>query len=312
MVVNVPYVCRTQRAALLLFLSTQHFLFGACAMINGQKLVVVMPAYNAEQTLLQTYRDLPLEIIDEVILVDDFSRDATIGVARDLGIRTIIRHNANLGYGGNQKTCYTAALEAGADIVVMVHPDYQYSPKLCGAIAWMIASGEYEMVLASRILGGGALKGGMPIWKYIANRFLTAFENVFLGVKLSEYHTGYRAFTREVLSTLPLHEDSDDFVFDNQITAQAAAFGFKIGEISCPTRYMPEASSINFQRSVKYGFGVLGTSLLYFLHRLGLYHAPIFRPTGRRLEIGTSNQRGELINRKSTRLNSSHQLISYA
>ena len=174
-------------------------------MIDGKKLVVVMPAYNAEQTLVQTYNDLPHDIVDEVILVDDHSRDHTIDVARNLGIETIIRHNQNTGYGGNQKTCYTAALESGADIVVMVHPDYQYSPKLCGAISWMIASGEYDMVLASRILGRGALKGGMPIWKYIANRFLTAFENFLLGdVKLSEYHTGYRAFTRMVLETLPL------------------------------------------------------------------------------------------------------------
>ncbi len=265
-------------------------------MINGKKLVVVMPAYNAEQTLVQTYNDLPHDIVDEVILVDDHSRDHTIDVARTLGIQTIIRHNQNTGYGGNQKTCYTAALESGADIVVMVHPDYQYSPKLCGAISWMIASGEYDMVLASRILGRGALQGGMPIWKYIANRFLTAFENLLLGdVKLSEYHTGYRAFTRKVLETLPLAENSDDFVFDNQMIAQAVAFKFNLGEISCPTRYMPEASSINFKRSVKYGFGVLGTSLAYRLDRMGIVRSAIFRDEGRRLEPGTSAQRGEVI-----------------
>jgi glycosyltransferase involved in cell wall biosynthesis len=264
-------------------------------MIKGKKLVVVMPAYNAEQTLVKTYEELPHEIVDEVILVDDHSRDHTIEVARRLGIKTIIRHNKNLGYGGNQKTCYTAALESGADITVMVHPDYQYSPKLCGAISWMIASGEYDMVLASRILGRGACKGGMPLWKYIANRFLTAFENIFVDVKLSEYHTGYRAFTREVLETLPLHENSDDFVFDNQMIAQAVAFGFNLGEMSCPTRYMPEASSINFRRSVKYGFGVLGTSMSYRMHKWGIVKSPVFDSTGRRLTIGTANERGEII-----------------
>jgi len=264
-------------------------------MINGKKLIVVMPAYNAEQTLMQTYNDLPHEIVDEIILVDDFSKDHTIEVARRLGIKTIIRHNQNLGYGGNQKTCYTAALERGADIVVMLHPDYQYAPNLCGAIAWMIASAEYDMVLASRILGRGALKGGMPIWKYIANRFLTAFENMLVDVKLSEYHTGYRAFTRQVLETLPLHENSDDFVFDNQMIAQAVAFGFNLGEISCPTRYMPEASSINFRRSVKYGFGVLATSMAYRLHKWGIAKSAMFEKDGRKLVIGTSNERGQII-----------------
>jgi glycosyltransferase involved in cell wall biosynthesis len=265
-------------------------------MINGKRLVVVMPAYNAAQTLLKTYDELPHEIVDEVILVDDASRDSTAEVARELGISTIIRHDRNLGYGGNQKTCYTAALEAGADIVVMVHPDYQYSPRLCGAMAWMIASGEYDMVLGSRILGRGALAGGMPLWKYAANRFLTAFENELIAdVKLSEYHTGYRAFTRRVLETLPLRENSDDFVFDNQIIAQAAAFGFNIGEMSCPTRYMPEASSIDFRRSVKYGIGVLATSTLYRLHRWGLYHAPIFKPDGKRLVVDASDERAQII-----------------
>lgn len=253
-------------------------------MINNQKLIIVMPAYNASETLVTTYNELPHSIIDEIILVDDASHDETVEFAWQLGISAIVKHNINLGYGGNQKTCYTAALELGADIVVMVHPDYQYSPQLCGAMAWMIASGEYDMVLASRILGNGALKGGMPIWKYIANRVLTAFENVFLRCKLSEYHTGFRAFTREVLETLPLHENSNDFVFDNQIIAQAAYFNFSIGEISCPTRYMPEASSINFWRSVKYGFGVLGISIAYRLQKLGLHRYRIFEEHGRTLK----------------------------
>ncbi len=265
-------------------------------MINGKRLVVVMPAYNAARTLIQTHRDLPHDIVDEVILVDDHSQDETVEAARQLGIRTIIRHNRNLGYGGNQKTCYTAALEHGADIVVMVHPDYQYAPNLCGALAWMIASGEYDMVLASRILGKGALSGGMPIWKYIANRFLTATENLLIAdVKLSEFHTGYRAYTRGLLESLPLMENSDDFVFDNQIIVQAVAFGFRIGEISCPTRYMPEASSINFRRSVKYGFGVLWAAALYRLSRWKLAHPPIFDPYGRRLGAEHAAERGEIV-----------------
>ena len=263
--------------------------------IEGKKLIVVMPAYNAEQTLVRTYNDLPLEIVDEVILVDDHSSDATTEAARQLGVEMIIRHEHNLGYGGNQKTCYTAALDRGADVVVMIHPDYQYSPRLCGAMAWMIASGEYDMVLGSRILGRGALAGGMPLYKYIANRFLTAFENIFLDVKLSEYHTGYRAFSREVLETLPIYENSDDFVFDNQMIAQAVAFDFRLGEISCPTRYMPEASSINFRRSVKYGFGVLATSLSYWLHTRKIKRSPIYAADGRKIEPGSANQRGEII-----------------
>jgi glycosyltransferase involved in cell wall biosynthesis len=263
--------------------------------IEGKKLVVVMPAYNAAQTLQRTYDDLPHEIIDAIILVDDHSRDETIGIARSLGINLIIRHHQNLGYGGNQKTCYTAALEQGADVVVMIHPDYQYAPRLCGAMAWMVASGEYDMVLGSRILGRGALKGGMPVYKYIANRFLTAFENIFLDVKLSEYHTGYRAFSKEVLQTLPLLENSNDFVFDNQMIAQAVAFNFRLGEISVPTRYMPEASSINFRRSVKYGFGVLGTSLAYWLHTRRLKRRRLFEAEGRRLQPGQSNAYGQVI-----------------
>lgn len=264
-------------------------------MIEGKKLIVVMPAYNAEQTLVRTYNDLPLEIVDEVILVDDHSSDATTDAARELGVEMIVRHEHNLGYGGNQKTCYTAALDRGADVVVMIHPDYQYSPRLCGAMAWMIASGEYDMVLGSRILGRGALAGGMPLYKYIANRFLTAFENLFLDVKLSEYHTGYRAFSREVLETLPIYENSDDFVFDNQMIAQAVAFDFRLGEISCPTRYMPEASSINFRRSVKYGFGVLATSLSYWLHTRHIKRFRIYAADGRKIEPGSSTRRGEII-----------------
>ena len=237
-------------------------------MIAGQKLVVVMPAYNAEKTLRQTYDDLPHEIIDAVVLVDDYSSDRTTELAKALGA-TVVRHPANRGYGANQKTCYEKALELGADIVVMVHPDYQYSPKLCGAMAWMVASGEYDLVLASRILGGGALRGGMPLWRYVANRGLTFAENLLTGLKLSEYHTGYRAYSRRVLETIPFEANSDDFVFDNQVIAQTALMGFRIGEISCPTRYMDEASSINFRRSVVYGFGVLGTTLRLRLARMG-------------------------------------------
>lgn len=252
-------------------------------MIDGKRLVVVMPAYNAVRTLRRTYEDLPHDIVDEVIVVDDASNDDTAAVARELGL-TVIVHERNLGYGANQKTCYTAALDRGADIVVMVHPDYQYSPKLCGPIAWMIASGEYDVVLASRILGNGALDGGMPVWKYVANRALTLVENLVLGAKLSEYHTGYRAFSREVLEALPLHENSNDFVFDNQMIAQALRFDFRVGEISCPTRYEPESSSINFRRSCTYGFGVLGTSLAYRLDVLGVRKSRLFARDGRRLE----------------------------
>jgi glycosyltransferase involved in cell wall biosynthesis len=251
-------------------------------MIDGKKLIVVMPAYNAELTLQKSYEELPLDIVDEVIIVDDFSRDKTVDLALKLGLTTY-RHARNLGYGGNQKTCYAAALDRGADVVVMIHPDYQYSPKLCGAMAWMVASGEYDVVLGSRILGKGALAGGMPLYKYIANRVLTFIENIMLNVKLSEFHTGYRAFSREVLKRLPLEENSDDFVFDNQVIAQAVAFGFRLGEVSCPTKYMPEASSINFRRSCAYGFGVLGTSFAYRLDRLGLRRSRIFDRNGRTL-----------------------------
>ncbi len=256
-------------------------------MIDGKKLIVVMPAYNAEQTLARTHAELPHEIVDEVILVDDASRDQTVSIAQSIGIKTVIRHPRNRGYGGNQKTCYTVALQHGADIVVMIHPDYQYSPRLCGAMAWMIASGEYDVVLGSRILGNQTLAGGMPGYKYVANRFLTAFENILLGIRLSEYHTGYRAFTREVLLTLPLQENTDDFAFDNQLLVQAVRFGFQIGEISCPTRYMTEASSINFCRSVKYGLGVVWASLAYRLVAWGLYRARFLAEDGRRLQLET-------------------------
>ena len=256
-------------------------------MLNGKRICVVMPAYNAERTLRQTYEELPHEYVDETILVDDASRDATAVVARELGIRTII-HAENRGYGGNQKTCYAAALAAGADIVVMLHPDYQYSPRLVTAMASMVASGHYDIVLGSRILGGGTLQGGMPRYKYLANRLLTFSENIALGVKLSEYHTGFRAYRREVLETLPLGECSDDFVFDNELLVQAVAFGFTIGEVSCPTKYFPEASSINFRRSVKYGLGVLGTAGKFVLHRAGLGRFALFSPTGRRLGAAES------------------------
>ena len=250
-------------------------------MINGKRIAVVMPAYNAEKTLEQTVRELS-DVVDIKILVDDSSKDQTAALSRKLGVQTFI-HDANYGYGRNQQTCYREALAAGADIVVMVHPDYQYTPLLVPAMAGMVASGVYDMVLASRILGAGALKGGMPFYKYVANRLLTAFQNLFLGVKLSEYHTGFRAFSRELLQTLPLLENSDDFVFDNQMIAQAAMFGFKIGEISCPTKYFEEASSINFKRSVEYGLGVLATTAGFVAHKLGIHRAPRFGATGRKI-----------------------------
>jgi len=244
-------------------------------MVNGKKVVVVMPAYNAEKTLEKTYSEIPFEIVDDVILVDDASHDRTPEVSRRMGIHTII-HEENLGYGGNQKSCYRAALKLGADIVIMVHPDYQYTPKLVPAMASMIAYGEFDAVLASRILGTGAIEGGMPIYKYIANRFLTLFENLMLGHKLSEYHTGYRAFTREILERLPLEQNSNDFVFDNQMLAQIVWFGYRIGELTCPTKYFEDASSINFRRSVAYGVGVLKTAVQFRLQRWGLYSSPIF------------------------------------
>jgi glycosyltransferase involved in cell wall biosynthesis len=239
-------------------------------MLDGKKVVVVLPAYKAERTLEQTYRDIPRDVVDEVLLVDDASSDATVAVARRLGIDTFV-HEQNLGYGGNQKTCYTEALRKNADIVVMIHPDYQYDPRLAPAIAELVASGVYDMAIASRILGNTARSGGMPLYKYVANRLLTAFQNLLLGTKLSEFHTGYRAFSRRVLETLPLLANSDDFVFDNQMLVQAKAFGFSIGEISCPTRYFAEASSINFRRSVKYGLGVVASSVAYRLWKCRLF-----------------------------------------
>jgi glycosyltransferase involved in cell wall biosynthesis len=244
-------------------------------MINGKRIVVVLPAYNAERTLENTVRELP-EIMDECILVDDHSRDQTAVLARRLGL-TVRVHEKNLGYGGNQKTCYREALARGADVVVMLHPDYQYSPLLVTAMASMVAYGVYDLALGSRILVGGALRGGMPFYKYVANRALTTFENLVTGVRLSEYHTGFRAYSAELLRALPLDRNSDDFVFDNQILAQAIIYGARIGEISCPTKYFPEASSINFRRSTIYGFGVLKATLLCRLAKWGVYRAPIFQ-----------------------------------
>jgi glycosyltransferase involved in cell wall biosynthesis len=244
-------------------------------LINGKRIAVVLPAYNAEMTLEATVRELP-EIVDDRILVDDHSRDSTAEVARRLGL-TVEVHPKNRGYGGNQKTCYRIALERGADVVVMLHPDYQYNPLLVTPIATMIAYGVYDVALGSRILGGGALRGGMPRYKYVANRFLTAAQNLLTGAKLSEYHTGFRAFSRQLLEALPLERNSDDFVFDNQMLAQAVLIGARIGEISCPTRYFAEASSINFHRSVMYGLGVLATSFQLAAARWGLHRARIFQ-----------------------------------
>jgi len=244
-------------------------------MLNGKKIVVVMPAYQAEKTLVQTYSEIPLEFVDEVILVDDGSVDNTAQLAKQLGLVTLV-HVKNMGYGRNQKTCYSEALRRGADIVIMLHPDYQYSPKLIVSLAGMLAYGEYDVALGSRILGTGALQGGMPLYKYIANRFLTLFQNILLDYKLSEYHTGYRAFTRQVLETLPLDCNDDDFVFDNQMLSQIIFAGYRIGEVSCPTRYFAEASSINFGRSVKYGFGVLATCAQFRLQKWGVAKFPIF------------------------------------
>ena len=254
-------------------------------MLNGKRIAVVLPAYNAEKTLEATVRELP-DLVDIRILVDDHSSDRTVEIAHRLGLQLYV-HNRNYGYGRNQQTCYREALAAGADIVIMVHPDYQYTPLLVTAMASMVAYGVYDVVLGSRIIGGTALRGGMPVYKYIANRLLTAFENLLLGIKLSEYHTGYRAFSREVLTRLPLRENSDDFVFDNQMLAQCVHFGFRIGEVSCPTKYFEEASSINFRRSVKYGLGVLATSLQFALQRAGLSHHAIFSDKGRTLEADT-------------------------
>jgi len=251
-------------------------------MLNGKRIAVVLPAYNAEKTLEATVRELP-ELVDVCILVDDHSSDQTVNVARRLGLRYFV-HDQNYGYGRNQQTCYREALAAGADVVIMLHPDYQYTPLLVTAMASMVAYEVYDVVLGSRILGGTALRGGMPRYKYISNRLLTGFENLFLGVKLSEYHTGYRTFSRKVLLELPLLENSDDFVFDNQMLAQCVHFGFKLGEVSCPTKYFAEASSINFRRSLKYGLGVLATTMQFAFQKWGLGNFKIFSPSGRRLE----------------------------
>jgi glycosyltransferase involved in cell wall biosynthesis len=253
-------------------------------MVNGKKIVVVMPAYNAALTLHKTYSELPFEIVDEVILVDDDSSDSTADLARKMGL-SVFKHKQNLGYGRNQKTCYREALKRGADIVVMLHPDYQYSPKLIISLAGMIAYGEFDIALGSRILGVGALQGGMPLYKYVSNRVLTAIQNLLLNYKLSEYHTGYRAFDRSVLERLPLEENSDDFVFDNEVLTQAVYFNYRIAEISCPARYFAEASSIGFSRSIIYGFGVLKTSLKFRIQKMGLYNFAIFNPQGRKTAL---------------------------
>jgi glycosyltransferase involved in cell wall biosynthesis len=246
-------------------------------MINNKKVIIVMPAYNAEKTLEQTYKEIPLHIVDDVILVDDFSKDNTSELAAKIGIKHIIRHEKNKGYGANQKTCYNKALEIGADIIIMLHPDYQYTPKLIEPMAYLIANDVYPVIIGSRILGKGALRGGMPLYKYVFNRFLTFSQNVLMNQKLSEYHTGYRAFSKEIFNKINIDANSDDFVFDNQMLAQICFAGFQIGEVSCPTKYFQEASSINFRRSMKYGFGVLGVSLSYFFTKLKLAKPKIFK-----------------------------------
>jgi glycosyltransferase involved in cell wall biosynthesis len=251
-------------------------------MFHGKRIVVVMPAYNAAATLERSFAEIPADLVDEVLLVDDASSDETVEVARRLGIRVLV-HPENRGYGANQKTCYSEALRLRADVVVMLHPDYQYTPSLIAPMISMITDGPFDAVLGSRILGGSARAGGMPLYKYVANRGLTAIQNLLAGAKLSEYHTGYRAFSREVLEGLALEENSDDFVFDNQMLAQILHAGFKIGEVSCPAAYFAEASSINFGRSVRYGLGVLGTSVQLFLQRKNLASFRIFSPNGRRL-----------------------------
>jgi glycosyltransferase involved in cell wall biosynthesis len=251
-------------------------------MINGKRIVVVLPAYNAEKTLEVTIGEVP-DLVDACILVDDHSKDGTVQLAQKLGLHVFV-HDRNYGYGRNQQTCYREALSEGADVVIMLHPDYQYTPLLITAMASMVAYGVYDVVLGSRIIGGTALRGGMPLYKYVFNRLLTAFENLFLRVKLSEYHTGYRAFSRQVLTELPLVENSDDFVFDNQMLAQCVYFGYRIGEVSCPTKYFEEASSINFRRSVTYGLGVLVTTLQFAFQRAGLGSFQIFSEKGRKLE----------------------------
>ena len=252
-------------------------------MLNGKRICVVMPAYNAEKTLKKTYDEIPKDIVDNVILTDDASTDETVKVSRELDIKTFV-HTENKGYGGNQKTCYQAALESGADIVIMLHPDYQYTPKLILPMASMMTEGLFDAVIGSRILGNKAMMGGMPLYKYVSNRILTLSENLLIQQKLSEYHTGYRAFSRKVLETIPLMENSDDFVFDNQMLCQTLYFGFDVGEVSCPTLYFDDASSISFSRSVTYGLGVMQTAIKYAMARRGMGHFRIFNPNGKKLE----------------------------
>ena len=245
-------------------------------MLNGKKIVVIMPAYNAAETLERTWREIPFDVVDEVILTDDKSRDSTVALARRLGVHHVIEHRLNKGYGGNQKTCYDKALALGADIVIMLHPDYQYTPKLIASMSHLIANEVYSVVLGSRILGRGALRGGMPWWKYVANRALTFVQNLLMGQKLSEYHTGYRAYEREVLERIDYNANSDDFVFDNELLAQICHAGYEIAEITCPAKYFEQASTIDFRRSVVYGFGVLAVSLAYFFCHLGLAKPALF------------------------------------
>jgi len=254
-------------------------------MFHGKRVVVVMPAFNAARTLERTVREIPMDLVDDVVVTDDASSDETVAVARQLGLRTLV-HEQNRGYGANQKTCYAEALRLGADITVMLHPDYQYTPTLLPAMISMLSDGPFDAVLGSRVLGGRALRGGMPPYKYMANRGLSAMQNLLCDAKLSEYHTGYRAFNRPLLESLPILENSDDFVFDNQMLAQILMAGFEIGELSCPAAYFAEASSINFRRSIRYGLGVVLTSLQFFLHRKGLARARIFDPAGRKLDPG--------------------------
>jgi glycosyltransferase involved in cell wall biosynthesis len=246
-------------------------------MILNKKIIVVLPAYNASKTLINTYNEIPFDIVDEVILVDDNSSDETLKIAKKIGIKHIIKHESNLGYGGNQKTCYNKALELNADIVIMLHPDYQYTPKLIHSMTYLIANEVYPVVIGSRILGNGALKGGMPLYKYIANRFLTLSQNILMGQKLSEYHTGFRAYSKKVLTTIDYNKNSDDFIFDNQFLAQILYNGFEIAEITCPTKYFEESSSINLSRSITYGLGVLKTSISYFLSKSKIYQSKLFK-----------------------------------
>ena len=252
-------------------------------MLNGKRICVVMPAYNAEKTLKKTYDEIPKDIVDDVILTDDASTDETVKISRELNIKTFV-HTVNKGYGGNQKTCYQAALKSGADIVIMLHPDYQYTPKLILPMASMITEGLFDAIIGSRILGNKAMMGGMPLYKYVSNRILTLSENLLIQQKLSEYHTGYRAFNRKVLETIPLLENSDDFVFDNQMLCQTLYFGFDVGEVSCPALYFDDASSISFSRSVTYGLGVMQTAMKYAMARRGMGHFRIFNPNGKKLE----------------------------